>query len=111
MNFSDKLKFKRYSCFLVVFAVFVLSGSVLSGCSQKSLIREIPLVEFNKFEYHRAGNFSSAHISAENSSINDEAVQIEKLSIQADYGPVVNFNIIIEGYKRELTPQERKINE
>ena len=111
MTFPGKLKFKRNGCFLVVLAGFVLSGAVLSGCSQKSLIYEIPLVEFKKFEYHRAGNFSSAHITAENSSINDEAVQIEKLSIQADYGPVVNFNITIEGYQRELTPSERKINE
>lgn len=111
MNFSDKFKFKRYGCFLVVLAGLALSGAVLSGCSQKSLINEIPLVEFDKFEYHRAGNFSSAHISAENSSITEKEVHIEKLSIQADYGPAVNFNITMEGYKRELTPSERKTNE
>ena len=70
------------------------------GCSMKSLLNEVPDGEFKNFEYHRAGNGTSAGITASNAAIQDGQLTIEQLSIKADYGPFVNFNIKLEGWKK-----------
>jgi len=73
---------------------------LLFGCSGKSLMQQIPMAEFENFEYHRAGNFSSLHIQAQNAHMDKDLIIIDSVSLQADYGPFVNFNIKLEGYKR-----------
>ncbi len=83
---------------------------LLTSCSAKSLIAEIPDHEFTKFEYHRAGNVTSADIVAINAVRDENGVAIESVKITADYGPFVNFNVSIEGYYRpvitENVPEE-----
>jgi hypothetical protein len=71
------------------------------GCADR-LISKVPSAEFRNFEYHRAGNMSSAHIKATNSKVKDDQIEIEMLNIQEDWGPFVNFNILLEGYKRKI---------
>ena len=73
-------------------------------------MREIPMAEFDTFEYHRAGNLSSLHIQAENAHMDKDIIIIEKVSLQADYGPFVNFNIKLEGYKRARINEDKLEN-
>ncbi len=82
-------------------AIVILTVTVaLTGCGGLGLIDEIPRAEFKKFEYHRGGNVTSAHITATDSRIVDGGVEVGSINIQADYGPAVNFNIKLEGYRR-----------
>jgi len=73
----------------------------LFSCSGKSLMQDIPMAEFERFEYHRAANFSSLHIVATGAIMDEDYIVIDHVSLQADYGPFVNFNIKLEGYARE----------
>jgi hypothetical protein len=79
---------------------------LLFSCSGKSLLHEIPNAEFTKFSYHRAGNMSSLHIEARNAKMDNNEIVIESVTVQADYGPFVNFNIRLEGYKRIRAPED-----
>ena len=75
----------------------------LTGCgTADKLLNKIPSSEFKTFEYHRAGNATSADIVAIGSSIKDGYLTIDSLSIKEDWGPFVNFNMKMEGYKRKL---------
>lgn len=67
-----------------------------SGCGYHSLMDKVPNHAFTRFEYHRGGNFSSTHISAMNAIKIDGAVLIEKMTLTSDYGPFVNFTILVE---------------
>lgn len=80
----------------------------LFGCSGKSLMADIPMAGFDRFEYHRAGNMSSLHIVATGAIMDEDYVVIDKVTVLADYGPFVNFNIILEGYSRERSDIEIK---
>lgn len=75
---------------------------LMQGCTVDGLYAKIPEAEFTSFKYDRAGNVTSAHIEATNSSIKDGAINIETLSIKGDYGPCFNFAVELEGYKRKL---------
>lgn len=81
---------------------------LLFGCSGKSLMADIPMAAFDKFEYHRAGNVSSLHITASGAIMDEDYVVIDKVHVIADYGPWVNFNIIVEGYSRERLHNDDK---
>lgn len=84
--------------------IIIILLSFLFSCSGKSLMQEIPMAAFDKFEYHRAGNVSSLHITATGAIMDKDYVVIDNVNIIADYGPFVNFNIILEGYSRERVP-------
>lgn len=88
---------------LIVFIIICLGSFLLTGCSSKGLLNELPKISCESYESHRAGNFSSSHIYADGVVVTDDKVGIEKLRITADYGPFVNFNIIIKGYSRIRT--------
>lgn len=76
---------------------------LLTGCgTADNLLQKIPNSEFKSFEYHRAGNATSSDIVATNSSIKDGFITIESLSIKEDWGPFANFNMKMEGYKRQI---------
>lgn len=81
--------------------LIILLSFLLFGCSGKSLLRDIPMAGFDKFEYHRAGNMTSLHITATGAIMDEDYVVIDFVNVIADYGPWVNFNILLEGYSRE----------
>ncbi len=76
---------------------------LVAGCAGMDLISMIPEAEFTRFQYDRGGNVTSAHIEATNSKITGDEIQIDEISIKSDYGPAVNFNIKLEGYRRKLS--------
>ena len=74
----------------------------LSGCATgQGLMDMVPNAEFKRFEYNRGANFTSMHIVAINArkTLGGE-IEVEKVNIIGDYGPWVNFNITLEGYRR-----------
>ena len=74
--------------------VLIMIIFLFIGCSSYNrLIKEIPLVEFDSFSYHRAGNISSATITAIGAKIENEEISIHELHITEDWGPFINFNI------------------
>jgi hypothetical protein len=74
------------------------------GCSTgKGLLSQIPMAEFERFEYHRAGNMTSMDMVARDSKIDGDSILVDEVSIKADYGPVINFNIFLKGYKRQIS--------
>lgn len=76
--------------------VFII---VLSGCVS---LDNIPRVEFDRFEYSRAGNVTSASIVATGARKEGDSIKIDHVSIIENWGPVLNFKLIIEGYKRKI---------
>lgn len=82
--------------------LFCLILLVCCGCSMQNELGNVPQIEFDSLEYHRAGNGTSADIRAGVSSINGCTQTIKDLSIKADYGPFVNFSIDIKGFKRTV---------
>lgn len=90
---------------IIIFVCLVFCASVgCMGCATgKGLLLEIPTAEFESFEYHRAGNMTSMDISARNSKLDGDSISIEEVSIKADYGPTVNFNLSLKGYKRKIS--------
>lgn len=83
-------------------ALLLLPLLLCSCGTADNLLQKIPSSEFKTFEYHRAGNATSADIVASNSSLKDGYLTIESLSIKEDWGPFANFNIKMEGYKRQI---------
>ena len=91
----------------IILLISIVSLTGLSSCSSifptaNGMLDKIPHVEFDKYEYHRSGNVTSADITAIGGVINEDELMIESLHIKADYGPMVNFNILIEGYKEYI---------
>jgi hypothetical protein len=82
------------------FLFLAIAALLFTGCAGIDLINEVPQAEFKRFEYHRGGNCTSAHITAIDSKLVDGVLEIGEIQIQADYGPAVNWNITLEGYKR-----------
>lgn len=83
-------------------SILIITALLLSSCSATNLIGKIPNAQFDRFEYHRGGNVTSADVQATNAVITDGELKIQELRIKADYGPMVNFNIYIEGYRRVI---------
>jgi len=89
---------------LIMFVIFILSGC---GATQKmaksynDLVNQIPSNEFEKFEYHRSGIYSSAHIIAEDAAKVNGLLMIDKFYMQLNYGPE-NLTISMEGYVRDV---------
>jgi len=88
----------------LLFIVFLLSGC---GSAQKmakgynDLIKQIPTNEFKKFEYHRSGMYSSAHIIAKDAAKDGDLLMIDSFYMQLNYGPE-NLTVSVEGYIREV---------
>lgn len=82
--------------------LFCLALLICCGCSLQNELNNIPQIDFDILEYHRAGNGTSADIRAEGSSINGCSQVVKSLSVRADYGPFVNFSIDIQGLKRTV---------
>lgn len=82
----------------------ILLAAILfcTGCTGKGLLLEIPNTAFERFEYHRAGNMTSMHILAIDSKRTNDTYTIKSVHVIGDYGPFANFNIKIDGYKREI---------
>ncbi len=87
--------------FLFLALGLVLVSFTLSGCIA-GLMEKIPDHAFTRFTYNRAGNLTSAHIEAVNAKQEGKYLKIESLSIQENFGPMVNFSMSIEGYERKL---------
>ena len=85
---------------LIIITILVIS-LFLQGCVASQLDR-IPPGEFAEFQYDRAGNMSSVHITAVGAKKTNEGVTIDLVNIAVDYGPFVNFKVYIKGYKRPL---------
>ena len=84
----------------LILLVFVL---LIFGCvPYNEMIKRIPLVEFNSFSYHRAGNITSASITATGARIENGVITIDDIHIIEDYGPFVNFDIQLHGYRRKI---------
>jgi hypothetical protein len=80
--------------------ILALSCCFLASCaSLDKRIGKIPKCEFTKFEYVRGGNVTSASISAENSIIEGDYLHIESIRIDENFGPAVNFHVVLEGFK------------
>jgi len=73
---------------------------LMPGCSMTGNLAKIPEGEFERFEYHRAGNATSTHITAINAIRVGNMTEIEKVTVSVDYGPFANFLILLEGYKK-----------
>jgi hypothetical protein len=80
---------------LVILLTVVL---ILSGCAGNYLDK-IPNGGFTRFEYHRGGNVTSAHIIATDAVAENGIVLVDKIDIHADYGPFLNFEVKLEGYE------------
>ena len=92
---------------IILLIVFIL---IMTGCGgYKKLLREIPLLEFESFSYHRGGNVTSATITATGAKVEDGFVTIQDLHITADYGPFVNFDVQLKGYRREVGSQMSEV--
>lgn len=76
----------------------------VTGCAYNSFLDQIPMAEFESFSYHRSGNVTSATVTAQGASIKDRVITIQELHITADYGPFVNFDVQLKGYRRALPP-------
>lgn len=93
---------------LLVGVLFLLSGCASSGklaAGYSDVMSKIPDNEFGKFEYHRSGMYSSAHVTAIGGAKEGDLLMIERLHIQLNYGPE-NLTISIEDYIREGTFKE-----
>ena len=78
---------------------YVLIFLLLAGCAPNYL-NKLPNGAFESFEYHRAGNITSADIVAVDAVRDGDGVRIGELIIKTDYGPFFNANVRIKGYKR-----------
>lgn len=80
--------------FIAILIIFCLSS-----CSIKHILAGLPAKEYKKYEYHRTGNVTSAHITAINCRRVNGILEIEEICIQADYGPFVSWNISFENLR------------
>lgn len=87
---------------LLMFWMVMAALVTLTGCGINPLLGKVPDYEFKRFEYHRAGNATSTHITAENAKRVDGKQEIGSLKITSDYGPFANFNIVIDGFSRDV---------
>jgi len=78
----------------------IICSLMLTGCSMQGNLAKLPDAEFKRFEYHRAGNATSTHITAINAVKVGDMTEIEKVTISVDYGPFANFLILLDGYKK-----------
>ena len=83
--------------------VFLLVSFIgCQGCSLQKALDSIPSGEFKSFSSHRAGNVTSADITAKNAKKNANGdIVVDEVSIKLDYGPAFNLNVKLEGWKRE----------
>lgn len=87
-------------CFLLA----LVACGLLGGCGYHDLMAKIPNTAFKRFEYHRGGNFSSAHITAVDAIKIDGSVYVGEATLTSDYGPFVNFTILLEGLELDSLP-------
>lgn len=82
-----------------------LNGSTAQDRSKldnyKEFMANIPNHEFERFEYHRNGLYSSANITAFGASKVGGMLVIEAITFDAKYGPE-SINVTLEGYGREF---------
>ena len=78
-------------------SILIVCLLLISGCSMKGLIAEIPTNEFKEFRYHRGGNATSATIIAREAIKEGNLLMIQTVDITADYGPFASFTLFIEG--------------
>lgn len=92
---------------IVLIVIAIAFAFAMVGCSYKALLGKIPDVEFDEFTYHRAGNFTSADITAKGCRYDGDkdSLIVDDVSVKADYGPFLNFNIGLKGYKRSYDPE------
>lgn len=84
--------------------LIILSLLILPACSNVSRsLNNIPNAEFKTFEYHRAGNFSSADIVVNGAKIDGKLIKFDEVRITEDWGPFFNISVKIEEYQREKT--------
>ncbi len=82
--------------------ILVLALIMLSGCAGYThMLDSIPSAEFDSFEYHRAGNFTSADITVLGAKKTKKTIVFNTVTITGDYGPFVNFRVHITKYKRK----------
>lgn len=85
---------------LFILMLFVM---LLPGCvSYDQMLKKIPKVEFESFSYHRGGNTTSASISATNAVIEKGVIEVEYIHIIQDWGPFLNFDVQLRGYRRKI---------
>ena len=86
---------------VLMWLAFVLI--MLSGCaSYHEKLRSIPHAEFDSFEYHRGGNFSSCDIVATGCSLKDGVLTTDSVSVTENWGPFFSLNVSLKGYKRQI---------
>ncbi len=82
---------------------------LISGCGgatkitkgYNDILAQLPTNEFKKFEYHRSGMYSSAHIIAKDAAKDGDLLMIDSFYMQLNYGPE-NLTVSVEGYIREV---------
>jgi len=87
---------------MAAFGLMLIMALLLGCAGYSAFLDQIPMAEFESFSYHRGGNVSSATVTATGASIKDRAITIDTLHITADYGPFVNFDVQLKGYRRQL---------
>ena len=94
---------KKLVLFCALALVLFLPGCV--GGSAKDLMSQIPDNRFKKFEYHRGGVWSSAHIVAREGEKREGRLEVEAINMTLNYGPE-SLTISLEGYQREIVPAD-----
>lgn len=87
---------------LKLFFLLLLTILLSSCASFDKDLESIPDIECETFTYNRGGNFSSSFIQVKGAKIDGEYIVFDEVIIDTKYGPVVNFNLRIEGYKRKI---------
>lgn len=83
--------------------VLMIIGMLLPGCAAyNQMLKDIPSVEFESFTYSRGGNTTSATISATNAVLKDGVLEIEHIHITQNWGPFLDFDVQMRGYKRKI---------
>jgi hypothetical protein len=97
--------------FVISLVLLFLPGCFGGGAqkmiaNQKELMSQIPDHTFSKFEYHRGGVYSSAHIVAKGAAKVGESLVIESVNMNLNYGPE-NLTISLEGYGRDFVAPDK----
>ena len=81
--------------------IAALAILVLTGCSMKDPLAQLPDREFETFEYHRYGPIGNTHIIAKDGIKVGDMVEIGHVDANMDYGPMMpKFVIKLRGYKK-----------
>ena len=90
---------------IILFLPGCMGGASKMIASQKELMAQIPDHTFSKFEYHRAGMYSSAHIIAKDAIKVGGAVEVGSISMTLNYGPE-SLVISVDGYSHVIPEKE-----